>query len=96
MAETRIGEILRDLDKALTELRRRSSKSLATKAVAKLPAPRRTAISERSASDVDEDEFEAAVEVEAVEEPDESAPAQGMRLEKYKTPEGYLIKKSRI
>ena len=98
MAETRVGEILKDLDKALTELRTRSRKSLATRAVAKLPAPRRTAIVERPEADIEDMDVEAEAE-EEMEEPEETGettPGQGMRLETYKTPEGYLIKKSRM
>jgi septal ring factor EnvC (AmiA/AmiB activator) len=88
MAETRIGEILKDLDKALGELRHRSKRSLATRAEAVVSPPKRVAIEERPER---EDE-----EVEEEEEPEEITPGQGMRLETYKTPEGYLIKKSRI
>jgi len=92
MAETRIGEILKDLDKALTELRHRSKRSLATKAITTVQSPKRAAIVERPESEIEEVE-----EVEEVEEPEEEfTPGQGMRLETYKTPEGYLIKKSRI
>ncbi len=97
MAETRVGEILKDLDKALTELKLRSRRVLTTRTVAKLPAPRRTAIVERPESYIEEDEVEGEIEEEAdLEETSESTAGQGMRLETYKTPEGYLIKKSRI
>jgi septal ring factor EnvC (AmiA/AmiB activator) len=88
MAETRIGEILKDLDKALVELRQRSKRSLATRTAAAVSPPKRVAIEERPEH---EDE-----EVEEEEEPEEITPGQGMRLETYKTPEGYLIKKSRL
>jgi hypothetical protein len=88
MAETRIGEILKDLDKALVELRQRSKRSLATRTAAAVSPPKRVAIEERS-------EIEAEEVEEEEEEPEEITPGQGMRLETYKTPEGYLIKKSR-
>jgi hypothetical protein len=91
MAETRIGEILKDLDKALGELRLRSKRGLATRTVAAASAPKRVAIQERS-----EIEAEEVEEIEEEEESEEITPGQGMRLETYKTPEGYLIKKSRI
>jgi len=92
MAETRIGEILKDLDKALGELRQRSKRSLATRTAVPVSAPKRVAIEERS-----EIEAEEVVEEEEEEQkPEEFTPGQGMRLETYKTPEGYLIKKSRI
>ena len=97
MAETRVGEILKDLDKALTELKLRSKKVLTTRTVAKLPAPRRTAIIERPSSYIEEEEVEGEIEEETeLEEAGESTAGQGMRLETYKTPEGYLIKKSRM
>jgi len=94
MLESRITDILKDLDRALVELKQRSRKTLATKpeAVALPPRkavalpPRRTVIEEAPEEEVEEE----------VEEPEEIAPGQGMRLETYKTPEGYLIKKSRI
>jgi DNA repair exonuclease SbcCD ATPase subunit len=88
MAETRIAEILKDLDKALVELRHRSKRSLATRAEAAVSPPKRVAIEERPESEVEE--------AEELEEPDEITPGQGMRLETYTTPEGYLIKKSRL
>jgi len=95
MAETRVGEILKELDKALTELRHRSKKGLTNRIVSRLPAPKRTAVVERLDSEIEEEIIEAE-EVEVAEEVEEGVPAQGMRLETYKTPEGYLIKKSRI
>ena len=94
IAETRIGVILKELDKALTELKHRSRKRLTTKAVAKLPVPKPTAIVERYENE--DEEAEAEEGAEEVEESGESSPGQGMRLETYKTPEGYLIKKSRM
>ncbi|MCJ7515848.1 MAG: hypothetical protein MUO89_07805 [Dehalococcoidia bacterium] len=90
MAETRIGEILKQLEKALGELRLRSKGSLATRAISAVSPLKRATIVERPESEVEE------VEEEEAEEPEEITPGQGMRLETYKTPEGYLIKKSRI
>jgi DNA anti-recombination protein RmuC len=90
MAETRIGEILKQLEKALGELRLRSKGSLATRAIAAASPPKRAAIIERPESEVEE------IEEEEAEEEEEITPGQGMRLETYKTPEGYLIKKSRM
>jgi septal ring factor EnvC (AmiA/AmiB activator) len=98
MTETRIGELLKDLDKALGELKHRSKKSLTTRAGAKVSSPRRTAIIQRIEPEIEEVE-EVIVEeemVEEVEEPEESTAGQGMRLETYQTPEGYVIKKSRM
>jgi hypothetical protein len=91
MAETRIGEILKDLDKALVELRQRSKRSLATRTEVTVSPPKRVAIKARP-----ETEYEEVEEEEELEEAEEITPGQGMRLETYKTPEGYLIKKSRI
>jgi ABC-type transporter Mla subunit MlaD len=88
LAENQIGEILKELDKALGELRQRSKRSLAIRTVAAAQPPKRAAIEETLEPE--------AEEVEEEEEPEEITPGQGMRLEKYKTPEGYLIKKSRI
>jgi hypothetical protein len=90
MAETRIGDILKQLEKALGELRLRSKGRLALRAIAAVSPPKRAAIVERPESEVEE------VEEEEEEEPEEITPGQGMRLETYKTPEGYLIKKSRM
>jgi hypothetical protein len=89
LAETKVGDILKDLDKALGELKLRSKKSLATRTVAAALPQRSVAIEERSVIEAEEVEEEE-------EEPEEITPGQGMRLETYKTPEGYLIKKSRI
>ena len=88
MAETRIGEILKDLDIALAELRQRSKRSLATRTVASISPPKRAAIEAEPENEI--------AEVEEEEELEEITPGQGMRLETYKTPEGYLIKKSRL
>jgi division protein CdvB (Snf7/Vps24/ESCRT-III family) len=85
MVESRITDILKDLDKALVELKQRSRKTLVTKPETVALPPRRAVIEETSEE-----------EVEEVEEAEEIAPGQGMRLETYTTPEGYLIKKSRI
>jgi G3E family GTPase len=90
MAETRIGDILKQLEKALGELRLRSKGSLALRAMPAVSPPKRAPIVESYESEVEE------VEEEEAEEEEEITPGQGMRLETYKTPEGYLIKKSRI
>ena len=90
MAETRIGEILKQLEKALGELRLRSKGSLAMRAMPAVSPPKRATIVESPESEFEE------VEEEEAEEEEEITPGQGMRLETYKTPEGYLIKKSRI
>jgi hypothetical protein len=100
MTETRIGELLKDLDKALGELKHRSKKSLTTRAGAKVSSPRRTAIIQRIEPEIDDVEKvleeELVEEVEEAEEPEENTTGQGMRLETYETPEGYVIKKSRM
>jgi division protein CdvB (Snf7/Vps24/ESCRT-III family) len=87
MAERRIGELLKDLDKALIELRQRSKRSLTTRAVTSIAPPKKATIEVEPESEIEEVEEE---------EPEEITPGQGMRLETYKTPEGYLIKKSRM
>jgi DNA gyrase/topoisomerase IV subunit A len=86
MVEGRITEILKDLDRALIELKQRSRKTLPARPEAVALPPRRAVIEEAPEEEVEEE----------VEEPEEIAPGQGMRLETYTTPEGYLIKKSRI
>jgi len=90
LVESRITELLKDLDGALGELKKRSKKTLPARAEATASPPIKRAVI------VEKPEPEQEVEVEEVEEPDEITPGQGMRLETYTTPEGYLIKKSRI
>ena len=88
LVESRITELLTDLDGALGELKKRSKKVLpAREEAAASPPTRRAVIVEKP---------EPEEEVEEVEEAEEITPGQGMRLETYTTPEGYLIKKSRI
>ena len=91
LAEGQLAEILKDLDNVLGELRTRSRKALPARpeAVAPAPAPIRRAIVERKPEEEEE-------EAEEIEELEETTPGQGMRLETYTTPEGYLIKKSRV
>ncbi len=85
LAESRIAEILKDLDAALKDLRQRPKEALATAGKeAKAVAPRRTTIEEKPEE-----------EVEEVEEPGDITPGQGMQLERVITPEGYVIKKAR-
>jgi acyl-CoA reductase-like NAD-dependent aldehyde dehydrogenase len=98
MTETRIGELLKDLDKALDELKHRSKRSLTTRATGKVSPKKRAAIVQRIEPEMEEmEEVIMEEEVEEVEEePEESTAGQGMRLETYRTPEGYVIKKSRI
>ena len=94
LVESRITELLKDLDGALGELKKRSKKVLPARAeAAASPPARRAVIVERPEPEV---EVEVEVEEEEVEEPEEITPGQGMRLETYTTPEGYLIKKSRM
>jgi len=90
MAETRIGEILKQLEKALGELRLRSKGRLALRAIAAVSPPKRATIVERPESEVEE------VEEEEAEEPEgEITPGSGHMLERIITPEGYVIKKAR-
>ena len=92
LAESRISELLNDLDGALGELRKRARKAPPARAEATSSRPAKRAVI------VEKPEPEQEVEevVEEVEESEEITPGQGMRLETYTTPEGYLIKKSRI
>ena len=86
LAESEIAEILNNLDSALGEFRKRSNKGLPAKPEALAsPSTRRDVIARGP-------EKEA---VEEIEELGETTPGQGMRLETYSTPEGYVIKKSR-
>jgi DNA repair exonuclease SbcCD ATPase subunit len=86
LAESEIAEILNNLDGALSEFRKRSNKGLLAKPEALAsPSTRRAVIAKKPEE-----------EAEEIEEPEETTPGQGMRLETYTTPEGYLIKKSRI
>jgi DNA repair exonuclease SbcCD ATPase subunit len=86
MAESRIAEILKDLDTTLKELRRRPKKALSAGAGTRAIVPRMPAVERRP-------EPEGEVEVEEAEE--EIKPGPGMHLERVITPEGYVIKKIR-
>ncbi|MBM3142974.1 MAG: hypothetical protein FJ005_08050 [Chloroflexi bacterium] len=85
LVESRITEILKDLDNALGELRQRSKRALATSPETRAAALKRAVVEEKPERG----------EKEAEEVEEEIEPAPGMRLETYTTPEGYLIKKSR-
>ncbi len=89
LAEGQLAEILTNLDNVLGELRTRTKKALPARPEAVAPAPIRRAIVEQKPEEEEE-------EAEEIEELGETTPGQGMRLETYTTPEGYLIKKSRI
>ena len=91
LAESRISELLKDLDGALGELRKRAKKAPPARAEATASPPAKRAVIVQKPEPEEEE-----VEVEEVEESEEITPGQGMRLETYTTPEGYLIKKSRI
>ena len=91
LAESEIAEILSNLDNTLSELRKRSNKKgLPAKPEAIAPPQTKGAIVIR------EPEEEAVEEIEEIEGLEETTPGQGMRLETYTTPEGYLIKKTRM
>jgi NADH dehydrogenase/NADH:ubiquinone oxidoreductase subunit G len=86
LVESRITEILKDLDKALIELRQRSKRTLATS-----PETRALASKNTLAEETREQE-----KTEAKEPEEESAlPREELRPTTYVTPEGYLVKKSR-
>jgi uncharacterized protein YdeI (YjbR/CyaY-like superfamily) len=82
MTESRIAELLKDLNTALKEIRYKPKKALASGAETRAPAPRRA-----TAEETPEEEAEEAEE--------ETAAGQGMLLERVITPEGYVIKKVR-
>ncbi len=83
LVESRISEILKDLDNALGELRQRSKKAPVT-SLEVVGAPKKAEAGEK-------------VEKEVIEESEEESivPRPRVRPESYTTPEGYLIKKSR-
>ena len=88
MTESQIADILQNLDNALDDLRKRPKKALPGKPEALAlasPATKRAIIAK-----------EPEEEPEGIEGLEETTPKQGMQLETYTTPEGYLIKKSRI
>jgi DNA repair exonuclease SbcCD ATPase subunit len=84
LAESRIADILKDLDAALKELRHRPKKALATSTETRAISPRRPAVEETSEREEEIEEAEGKI-----------TPVPGIRLEKIITPEGYVIKKRR-
>jgi DNA repair exonuclease SbcCD ATPase subunit len=84
MTESRIVEILNDLDVALKELRQRPRRTLATSAEVRAVAPKKRAVKEEEEEQQEEEEEEEEVE-EGI--------ASGHMLERVITPEGYVIKK---
>ncbi|MBM3118315.1 MAG: hypothetical protein FJ006_01960 [Chloroflexi bacterium] len=85
MVESRISEILKDLDTALGELKQRSKKAAIASPEITAPPKKAEAVEkiEREEREVEEQEDESIV------------PRPGLRPEAYSTPEGYIIKKSR-
>lgn len=81
LAESRISEILKELDSALDELRQRSKKALAISEGG--TPPETTEVREKAEKRIEEPEVERVV------------PRPRIRPESYTTPEGYLIRKSR-
>jgi len=84
LVESRIAEILRDLETALKELRHKPKKALPTSTEVRAVAPKRAAVKE-----------EPEPEEETAEAEEETTPGPGMQLERVITPEGYVIKKAR-
>ena len=84
LAESRIAEILKDLDAALKELRHKPKKALAAGTEVRAVAPRMAAF---AAKPEQEEEAEEAEE--------EIAPRTGIHMERVITPEGYVIRKAR-
>jgi hypothetical protein len=84
LAESRIVDILKDLDAALKELRHRPKKASASITETKAVVPRRPAIEE--APELEEEAEEAEVKI---------TPTAKTKLENVITPEGYVIKKRR-
>jgi len=88
MAESQIADILQNLDNALDDLRKRPKKALPGKPEALAlasPATKRAIIAKESEE-----------EPEDIEGLEDTTHKHGMQLETYTTPEGYLIKKSRL
>jgi septal ring factor EnvC (AmiA/AmiB activator) len=85
MVESRISEILKDLDTALGELKQRSKKAAIAGSEISAPPKKAEAVEkgEREEKEVEEQEAESIV------------PRPGLKPEAYSTPEGYIIKKSR-
>ena len=84
LAESRIVDILKDLDAALKELRHRPKKALAAGAETRAVVPRRYAVEEKPEREEEAEEAEKEI-----------TPVPGTQLEKVITPEGYVIKKRR-
>jgi DNA repair exonuclease SbcCD ATPase subunit len=84
LAESRIAEILKDLDAALKELRYKPKKALAAGTEGRAVAPIRAAVEENPEQ-----------EEEAEEAEEKTAPKTGIHMERVITPEGYIIRKAR-
>lgn len=89
MVESRISEILKDLDNALDELKRRSKKATVV-ASEPLATEKGTDIEEKVEGLVSEERHR---DVEP--EPESRIPRPTLRPETYTTPEGYIVKRSR-
>ena len=92
LVESRISELLRDLDKSLTELKQRSRATTPTPQ----PEPKiekKIVVEEKAEESTREAEREA--EKEVVEEAEEIMPHASLTPPTYMTPEGYKIRKSR-
>jgi len=85
----RIGGLLKDVDKSLAELRQKPKA-----AIAKLEAGRGIGAGEEAETKAEGEAESVAGEVEELEGESE-APSSGVGIEKYITPEGYVIKKAR-
>jgi len=85
----RIGGLLKDVDKALAELRQKPKA-----AIAKLEARRGIGAGEEAETKAEGEAESVGGEVEELEAESE-APSSGVGIEKYTTPEGYVIKKAR-
>ena len=85
----RIGGLLKDVDKALAELRQKPKA-----AITKLEARRGIGAGEEAETKAEGEAESVAGEVEELEGESE-APSSGVGIEKYSTPEGYVIKKAR-
>jgi hypothetical protein len=82
LAESRIVDILKDLDSALKELRQRPKKALAGGTETRAVALRRSAFEESPAQEEEETE-------------EKITPTAKTQLETIITPEGYVVKKTR-
>jgi uncharacterized phage infection (PIP) family protein YhgE len=84
LAESRIAEILKDLDAALKELRHKPKKALAPSTETRAVALRRFAVEETTEREEEAEETEEKI-----------TPTAKTKLETVITPEGYVIKKAR-